>query len=262
MDRALPGLSLLHADFTDRGFAPHYHDALVVAVTEAGESTFKSRGEIQQAHPAALLVFNPAEGHSGTMGWSRHWRYRSLYLDRSAIDAVNRLLGIDRMPHFTANAIGDQDLVAAFATLHRVLDGAADAVHRQGRLADAFGRLFRRYGSGGRRCAAAPGDAILLKRVIAVVRERHAEALTLEALAQPVGLTPFQLIGLFNRTTGMPPYAYLTQIRLRAALRHLRSGLSIAEAAVGAGFYDQSAFTRHLKRAYGITPGQFLSAAG
>ena len=261
VDRVTPGLSLLHADFTDHGFAPHYHDALVVAVTETGGSVFKSRGEVQDAHPADLLIFNPAEGHSGTMGWSQRWRYRSLYLEQSAIDAVNRLLGIDRMPYFTVNTVRDRDLIAAFAALHRVLDGPADAVCRQSRLADAFGWLFRRYGSGGPQGAAAPCDATLLKRAATMVRERHAEPLTLDALAESVGLTPFQLIGLFNRTMGMPPYAYLTQIRLRAAMRHLRSGLPIAEAAVAAGFYDQSAFTRHLKKAYAITPGQFLSAA-
>ena len=126
----MPGLSLLHADFTDHGFAPHYHDALVVAVTETGGSVFRSRGEVQDAHSAALLIFNPAEGHSGTMGWSTRWRYRSLYLEQSAIDAVNRLLGTDRMPYFTANAVRDRDPIAAFAALHRLLEGPADPVYR------------------------------------------------------------------------------------------------------------------------------------
>jgi len=45
-----------------------------------------------------------------------------------------------------------------------------------------------------------------------------------------------QLIGLFKRTTGLTPHAYLTQIRLGIACRHLRRGLPIAEVAAVAGF--------------------------
>jgi len=40
-DRRMAGLSCLRADFTDHAYAPHSHDALVVAVTEAGGSEFR-----------------------------------------------------------------------------------------------------------------------------------------------------------------------------------------------------------------------------
>ena len=40
-DRRMAGLSCLCADFTDHAYAPHSHDALVVAVTEAGGSEFR-----------------------------------------------------------------------------------------------------------------------------------------------------------------------------------------------------------------------------
>ena len=55
-----PGLALLAADFTTHAYAPHSHEAFVVAVTEAGGSVIKSRGEESEAsrahqnpHPAA-----------------------------------------------------------------------------------------------------------------------------------------------------------------------------------------------------------------
>jgi AraC-like DNA-binding protein len=90
---------------------------------------------------------------------------------------------------------------------------------------------------------------------------RHDDALLLEDLAGAVGLTTFQLIGLFKRTVGLTPHAYLTQIRLGAACRALRKGAPIVEVATDTGFYDQSALTRHFKRCYGITPLQFAKAA-
>ena len=93
------------------------------------------------------------------------------------------------------------------------------------------------------------------------MREEYAADLRLEDLAAGVGLTTFQLIGLFKRTVGLTPHAYLTQVRLGMACRHLRHAVTPAEVANAVGFYDQSALNKHFKRCYGITPLQFAKAA-
>ena len=76
--------------------------------------------------------------------------------------------------------------------------------------------------------------------VLAKVKERmqadYASDLHLEDLAACAGLTTFQLIGLFKRTVGLTPHAYLTQIRLAMACRHLRRSPALAEAATAVGF--------------------------
>jgi AraC-like DNA-binding protein len=195
------------------------------------------------------------------MGWSHRWRYRSLYLTQSAIDAVAAALGIDDVPYFTRNMFADADLIAAFLALHQALEDGRDALRQRELLVDTFGRLFRRHGSGGGRIARAPRDEAALRRVLDLMQARHADKLSLEALAAATDLTEFQLIGLFKRTVGLTPHACLTQIRLGAACRHLRHGTPPAEAAAQSGFYDQSALNRHFKRCYGITPLQFASAA-
>lgn len=260
-DRAVPGLSLLRADFTAHDYPPHSHEALVVAVTESGGSIIKSRGQVEEALPSTLFVFNPAEPHAGWMGWSHRWRYRALYLTQSAIDALARSLGIEAVPYFTRNMFGDTDLIVAFLALHQVLEGDGDALNRQEMMVGTFGRLFQRHGSDASRIEAAPRDEAILRRVIDAMQARHAEDLCLEALAGVAGLSEFQLIGLFKRTVGLTPHAYLTQVRLNIACRHLRHGTPPADVAVQCGFYDQAALNRHFKRCYGITPLQFARAA-
>ena len=74
------------------------------------------------------------------------------------------------------------------------------------------------------------------------------------------GLTPFQLIVAFKRTLGLTPHAYLTQLRLGAALHTLQAGQSVVEAALASGFYDQSALNKHFKRTFGVTPLQYVRA--
>jgi AraC-like DNA-binding protein len=260
-DRHFTGLSLLRADFTTHEYPPHTHDALVVAVTEQGGSIIKSRGEVKEAHTSTLFVFNPTEPHAGWMGWSERWRYRSLYLTREALDRVARELGIEAVPYFMRNMFGDPDLINGFLAMHRAIEQGRDVFRERELLVGTFGRLFLRHGSGGGRIEPAPRDRMLLNRVIERMRADYANDLRLEELAASVGLTTFQLIGLFKRTTGLTPHAYLTQIRLGMACRRLRHSRAIAEVATDVGFYDQSALTRHFKRCYGITPLQFARAA-
>jgi AraC-like DNA-binding protein len=259
-DRRIPGLSLMCADFTTHEFPSHVHEAFVVAVTEAGGAEIKSRGIIGQAHPTKLFVFNPGEPHAGWMGWSRRWRYRAFYLERSAIDAVAHGLGIEAVPYFVRNDFDDHDLIESFLSLHGAMEDGRHPLLEQELLIDTFGRLFQRHGSGGSCVPLPPCDRNMLKAVADLMRARYADHVTLDDLGQSVGLTRFQLIGLFKRTIGLTPHAYLNQIRLNIACSLLKRGVSIADAAAAAGFYDQSALTKYFKRCYAITPKQFAAA--
>ena len=176
-------------------------------------------------------------------------------------DEVATGLGIESVPYFTRNTFGDRDLIAAFLAMHVAIEEGRDVFRERELLIGTFGRLFQRHGSGGGRIGPTPRDQPVLKRVKERMRADYAENLRLEDLAQDVGLTPFQLIGLFKRATGLAPHAYLTQVRLDIACRHLRHARPISQVATDVGFYDQSALTKHFKRCYGITPLQFARAA-
>jgi AraC-like DNA-binding protein len=256
----LQGLSLLLADFTTHEFAPHYHDALLVAATEDGGSEVAAAGVPDEVHRSALLVVDPAEAHSSRMSRSARWRYRSFYLMRSALDDVAAGLDLARFPSLRSGVLQRPDLVQRFLRLHRALEENGDELLERELLVGAFGHLVAERATADRPASLRGSDRVVLGRVVALMRERHAEHLTLPVLAAATGTTQFQLIDLFRAGTGMTPHAFLTQIRLGAACHHLRRSRPIAEAAVAAGFYDQSALTRHFKRAYGMTPLQYVRA--
>lgn len=261
-DRQTPGLSLLCADFTTHEYPAHIHDALMIAVTEAGGSEITASGVADEAHSAALLVVNPGEPHSSRMNGSHRWRYRSFYLERSAIDEVADGLGIGEVPRFSRNILKDRDLIEGFLRLHQALDdGQSDQLRRRELLVGTFGQLASRHGGTGGRVPLAPRDRAALNAVIEALRDRYPEHVMLQDLAAVAGLTQFQLIGLFRKGVGMTPHAYLTQVRLEGARGLLRTATPIAEAATLSGFYDQAALTRYFKRCYGITPRQFVQAA-
>lgn len=257
---AIPGLSCLHATFTAQHFTPHSHEALVIAVTESGGASYTSRGRSAEATREVLLVFNPVEPHAGHMRHSRYWRYRGFYLASAAIGEMLAAVGRSALPGFRTNAVDDPSLIQAFAAAHRALDDGDAGLGRE-RLIDACGRLFDAHGDTARRPSSRPAiDRSHVEVALARIKEQSRERLSVEALAAAAGLSPFQLIRRFHETTGMPPRAHLLRARLHDAIRQLRSGTSIAEAAIVAGFYDQSAFTTHFRQAYGITPGQYVRA--
>lgn len=261
----VPGMDMLHADFTTHEYAPHVHHSFVIAVTEVGGSEFKSRGRMGIADQQTLLVFNPDEPHSGRMGGSARWRYRSFYLAEPGIKHLMTALGIEQTRYFGSNIHGDQNLITRLLELHRVLDGtneSCESMQQQELFIHSFGTLFQKHAQPHRQASisAASIDARVLAPVFDLLNDGFSEPLTLEQMAAAADLTQFQLIGAFNRATGLTPHRYLTQLRLRAAITHLAAGRALSEAAIASGFYDQSALTRHFKRTFGMTPLQYVRA--
>ncbi len=256
----IPGLSLMCADLTAHDYPRHVHDAVVIAVTEAGGSVIESRGAVEEARDSSLFVFNPLEPHAGRMGTSKRWRYRSFYLARPAMAEVRAGLGIERDPFFVHNRIDDPTLRQGFLALHGALEKREDPFREAELLWETFGILYSSHGLMSERVEDISPEPARLRAAVDCMRDRHAENLLLTDIGAAVGLSPFQLISLVKRSTGLTPHAYLTQIRLHMACRLLLRGVPISEAAVASGFYDQSALNRNFKRCYGITPLQFARA--
>jgi AraC-like DNA-binding protein len=89
-----------------------------------------------------------------------------------------------------------------------------------------------------------------------------AAPLTLADLAAESGLSRYQILRAFARETGLTPHAYILQRRIALARRLIRRGVDLAEAAVVAGFYDQSHLNRCFVRQFGVTPHRYALRAG
>lgn len=85
-------------------------------------------------------------------------------------------------------------------------------------------------------------------------------ALSLPELAQACGVDMYALHRAFTRVLGLPPHAFQTHLRLRRAKALLRAGSAPGQAALEAGFCDQSHLNRHFARVVGLTPAQYAKA--
>lgn len=100
-----------------------------------------------------------------------------------------------------------------------------------------------------------------IENVARLLREQPETAFSLDVMAHMAGFSPWYFLRLFRRHTGLTPHAYQLDCRLRRLRGLLRAGTAAADAALAAGFSDQSHMQRIFKRHHAITPMQFRRAS-
>ena len=112
-------------------------------------------------------------------------------------------------------------------------------------------------------CASPPANErapLAVRRARACLHDGLSEKLTLDALAEYAGLDKFHLVRAFRREVGLPPYEYLTHLRVSRARELLRGGMLVAETAQTVGFCDESQLHRHFRRIVGVSPGVYAKS--
>lgn len=248
-----PSLDMLTARFIDYRYDRHIHDTYAIAVIEAGVEEYLIAGETERAGPGAVVVVPPGVVHTGHAGAPEGWRYRVLYPDTQLVGEVARELGVRGSPAFTRTTEYVPGLWLLIRRAHHAAE-AGDTLAASALLRSALGRLIADLGS--QRTVLAGTDPEL-RDVRDMLHSRLTDPPTLEELAAAVGSSTFSVLRAFRRAYGLPPHAYLNQVRVQKARALLRRGLKPAETAYQVGFADQAHLTRHFKRTVGVTPGAY-----
>ncbi|KAF1017347.1 MAG: Exoenzyme S synthesis regulatory protein ExsA [Stenotrophomonas maltophilia] len=99
------------------------------------------------------------------------------------------------------------------------------------------------------------GSGARLQALCAMVQAAPGAAWPVARMAAHVGVSASRLHALFQRQFGLAPQAWLSACRLRWAKDRLRrSDAPISDIALAAGYSEQSAFTRAMRRETGLTP--------
>jgi AraC-like DNA-binding protein len=261
IDPQLDNLELLRATYITYAFAPHIHETFAIGVTEVGAQEYTYNRRQRLIMPAgSVAVVHPGEVHTSQAVDSSGWSYRMLYpsadlLKRAASEVSGRWQG---QPCFSSPVIFDPDLARRIHALHVALeDPATLTLERESRLLWTLSLLVYRHAD--RRLGAGPAraDPAVVRKARQLLEERFAENITLDQLAAYVNMSAFHLLRVFRDTVGLPPHAYLLQVRVARGKRLLQAGWRLADVAAQTGFVDQSHFSKHFKRVMGVSPGQY-----
>lgn len=256
---AVEGVDLLRARFVTHRYGRHTHETYTFGLIEAGVEEFDYGGTLQRAGPGGVALLNPDMVHTGQAGTPDGWTYRVLYPEVSVVTGIAAELGWQRgTPWFPETVLYDPATAALLRTAHQAAEHG-DQLVSSSLLTAALTRLLRAHAApqpaGTREPArAAPAS---VRAVRDLLPERLADAPSLAELAGLTGLSQFALLRAFRRETGMPPHAYLNQLRVRRARLLLDSGLAPADVAAQTGFADQAHLTRHFKRVVGVPPAAY-----
>ena len=252
----IKGIEAVIAD-SRHTFARHTHDTYGIGVVERGaQKSASGRGMVEAAAGHTITV-NPGEVHDGAPLGDAPRAWRMLYMQPAIVAAAAEDI-FEGQPReeFHAPVLQDGRIAAlAAATLAALLDDRTAPIGRDERLLLLLAAVLREQ-TPKRDSIAAPSNGRVRERL----DSDPASAITLDELAAESGIGRFRLVRDFARLTGLTPHAYLLQRRTDLARRLIARGTSLAEAAIDAGFADQSHMTRNFTRRYGYTPGAYLAA--
>jgi AraC-like DNA-binding protein len=253
----MPGVDLLRARYVRHTFARHAHDSYVIAAVTGGVEGIGLPGGPARAGAGNVVLINPETPHSAYAGVEDGWSYRVLYPSPAVVAAVAAETSALRgTPSFTASVLDDPATAGMIAGIHRAAENdnalAADTL-----LHLVVAWMLARHGASAAPGPALVGGAAVAARARDLLASRLATPPSLEELAGEIGTGPFALLRTFKAAYGLPPHAWLTSERVRAARRLLDAGVTPADTATTVGFTDQPHLNRHFTRIVGVPPGAY-----
>lgn len=182
------------------------------------------------------------------------------YLDPILLQrAVSEIVGRPKdIPFFQAGVIEDSYLAGLVRHLHLTLEKPDTPVlEQESKLLWMLAQWILRHADDRVTLRKVGKEHRAVKRVREYIEIHYSENVSIKQLTLIANLSPFHLIRIFSDEVGIPPHAYLTQVRVGRAKALLARGWPIAQVTFETGFVDQSHLTRQFKRIVGVTPGQY-----
>ncbi len=246
------GIEAVDVFMREHVYAPHRHDTYTVGYTFRGAQRFRYRGEARTSLPGQAFVLHPDEVHDGGPGTEAGYGYRAIYLSPDLVLAAG---GRPDLPFVGETVMTSRALSDAVDRFFLDQIDVAEPMDRDDALVDIADALLgladhakpRRHSP----------DRQAMRKVRDYLIANPASPRPLSDLETIVGLDRYTIARGFRQAFGTSPSIFLRCRKLDIAKRCIRSGMSLAEAALTAGFSDQSHLTRQFRKSVGLSPGRW-----
>ncbi|MEJ7855879.1 AraC family transcriptional regulator [Acinetobacter baumannii] len=264
-DRRMPYVETRRSCFGRTCYKSHSHPTFSIGAIDEGNSVFQSSFGTVQKISAGTLVIVPAHvEHSCNPMPNQAWSYQMLHLDLAWLNQLYSEFqeqGLDlHIPQHKPLIIKEESLYEAFTEMNETLFDAQKLIfEKEQSLLHCLIHLLLPHFI----LEEIQKPQYLYKdflKLIDVISSSEA-FISLEELAQRVGLSRYAIIRLFKANVGLTPHAFQINLKINQAREQLKQGVPLAELAVNLGFSDQSHFHKAFKAHTGVTPRQFQLAA-
>lgn len=256
----LPGVRVTRYR-TDERLWRSVKERFSVTMTYSGHSEWWGLGKVRLTTPGTLDLKQSGQVHRD-LHREGPSHFQVISFDEALVTEAREALDYPASSHLRRVQFErEQPTAAPFVRLHALLgedrEEPSNTLELQTALTEALCALATCFGDTDEPEWHARWP---VRRALQALHDALEHGITLDALAEQAGLDKFHLCRAFREEVGMPPYAYLTHLRISRAMGLLTRGLTPSEVALRVGLYDQSQLNRHFKRIIGLTPGQFARA--
>jgi AraC family transcriptional regulator len=157
----------------------------------------------------------------------------------------------------------DSVVSSVLTSVARSLAAGAGELYAESSAAFLLAHVLSHYGTGLPIPVAAGREDARVRTAVEFMRDSLHLPLSLADIAASAGLSPYHFARVFRVATGVPPYRFLTRMRIDVARRRLADGdLSVTEIAQTCGFGSASQFSTAFRRETGTAPMTFRRSLG
>lgn len=202
-----------------------------------GHGTFYAHGKTYHLTKGDAFIINPGEIADWIADSKDPWSYQWIGFTGRLAGEFSQLPSVFPAPDWMFSHLNG-DIVDPDDNLEYLLAG--DLMHLYGTLIKS--KKQRQ-------------DHVLA--AIEYIRAHFAEDLTIQQIADHVGLNRDYLARLFKKKTGKTLQDQITRIRMDEGHRCLYLDMSVKEAAIHSGFKDAANFSKLFKKINGVSPKQW-----
>ena len=238
-----------------RNFGLHIHDTCEIFYYIDGADEYLVEGSVYPLAPGNLLIMRPGEAHCVRITSPVRYERFAVNFPLSLFDEIDPERRL--MTPFTERTLGQGNifLLSGLEGYFKDMISGKDSYEKRLRLTAGILHLLTLICSEyDLRKTEKPRKKNLSEQIASYVNEHLFEELSIPFLASEFYLSESQFRRLFIRTTGAPPWEYITAKRLNEANRLLREGVSAKEVSERCGFREYSSFYRAYKKRFGSCP--------
>ena len=260
-------ISTAYADleiFPDYAAGCHWHQDFETLIALDGDMDYRVNGQHVYLEKGDAIFVNSRRLHYGYSSRMQNRNYcfavfhpELLGLTPAVASALERLSRDSAPDYWLLSAKNEKDR-QVIAQIRNLCDHAdpKEAVSVVSACAALIDEMIRR--SSGSTAPAADPDWAVIRKMVGYIQNHYQERILLEEIAAAGAVCRSRCCRLFREKLHTTPVSYVNRYRLEKACDMLREGHSITDAAFAVGFQGLSYFSESFKKAYGITPSQYI----
>ncbi len=221
-----------------------------------GSAEYCIRGELCRLEAGTVLLYQPGEPQFYIYREQDHSQVCWMHFSGTLAGPLMERCGLAAQPVLQLGEVPE-----LMNLLHRII---RELQGKNAQYADQVLAYFIQMTTliGRRRLQLEDGEGYLraqrIRRAVEYLHAHYDEAMTVETCARLCALSRHHFIRVFREQTGLSPYAYLTQVRMREAAQLLEdTQIPVSQVARRCGYEDELYFSRLFRKKTGMAPTKY-----